>query len=77
MRSLQKASRILSCGIYRTGAPGLEVRAGYSDEDLLRSQRAAEIGSVLTATKRAQSCVIKPTIRTYDRSDRSPGGHAR
>jgi len=45
MRSLQKASRILSCGIYRTGAPGLEVRAAYSDEDLLRSQRAAEIGS--------------------------------
>ena len=45
MRSLQKSTRILSCGIYRTAAPGLEVRAGYSEDDLLRSQRTAEIGS--------------------------------
>ena len=39
------ATRILSCGIYRTSGPGLEVRASYSDDDLLRSQRTAEIGS--------------------------------
>jgi hypothetical protein len=44
MRSLQKSTRILSCGIHRTNAPGLEVRAGYSEEDLLRSQRTADIG---------------------------------
>jgi hypothetical protein len=29
MRSLQKAKRILQCGIYRTDAPGLEVRCGW------------------------------------------------
>jgi hypothetical protein len=34
----------VSCGLYRTDGPGLEVRAGFSDEDLLRSQRTAEIG---------------------------------
>jgi hypothetical protein len=31
--------------IYRDDAPGLEVRAGYGEEDPLRSQRAVEIGS--------------------------------
>ena len=30
------------CGIYRTDA-GLEVRCGYSDEDLIRSQFASHI----------------------------------
>lgn len=45
MRSLRKSTRILSCAIYRSDAPGVEVRAGYSDEDLLRSQRTTEIDS--------------------------------
>jgi hypothetical protein len=36
---------VISCGIYRDAAPGLEVRCGYSEEDLLRSQRTAEIGT--------------------------------
>ncbi len=36
---------MLTCGIYRTAAPGLEVRCGYGEEHLLRSQRVAEIGS--------------------------------
>ena len=35
--------RVLSCGIYQTDA-GLETRAGY-DDDLLRSQYAAQIGT--------------------------------
>ena len=42
MRSLQKATRILGCGIYRTAA-GLEVRAGYMPDDLLRSQVARDM----------------------------------
>jgi hypothetical protein len=37
--------RLLTCGIYRTDVPGLEVRAGFSDEDLIRSDRSAEICS--------------------------------
>ena len=39
MRSLQKSTRILECGIYRTDAPGVEVRAGYGLDGLLQSQR--------------------------------------
>jgi hypothetical protein len=39
------SGRILTCGIYRTDAPGLEVRAGYGDDDLRRSQLATEIES--------------------------------
>jgi hypothetical protein len=38
------SGRVLTCGIYRDAAPGLDVRCGFSDEDLVRSQRAAEIG---------------------------------
>jgi len=37
--------RILSCGIYGTDAPGVEVRVSYGPEDLLRSQVAIEIGA--------------------------------
>jgi hypothetical protein len=36
--------RVLTCGIYRTAGPGLEVRCGYGKDDLLRSQSVAEIG---------------------------------
>lgn len=39
------ASRqVVSCGIYRTDV-GLEVRAGYGDDDLLHSKFAVEIGT--------------------------------
>jgi hypothetical protein len=39
------SGRIVSCGIYADNAPGLEVRAGFSEEDLLKSRRTAEIGT--------------------------------
>ena len=41
MRSQQKTTRILECGIYRTDA-GLEVRAGYAPDDLLYSMRVSD-----------------------------------
>jgi hypothetical protein len=44
MRSLQKVTSVLACGIYRTGSC-LEVRCGYGEHELLRSQFAAEIGT--------------------------------
>jgi hypothetical protein len=33
------------CGIYGTAAHGVEVRVGFSSEDLLRSQVPTEIGA--------------------------------
>ncbi len=39
------SGRVITCGIYRDSAPGLDVRAQFSDDDLLRSQRAPEIGT--------------------------------
>jgi hypothetical protein len=39
------SGRVITCGIYRTEAPGVEVRAGFSEDDLIRSERTAEIGS--------------------------------
>jgi hypothetical protein len=47
------SGRVISCGIYLTEGPGLEVRAGFSEDDLLRSQRTAEIG---TAREIAAEC---------------------
>src|SRR5687767_5459337 len=38
------SGRVLSCGIYRTSGPGPEVRIGFSDDGLLRSQQAAALG---------------------------------
>ena len=37
--------RVVECGICRTEAPGLAVRAGMGSDDLLRSQRVPEIGT--------------------------------
>ena len=42
MRRLHKATCILECGVYQTDI-GLEVRAGYSHEELLRSQLCGTI----------------------------------
>jgi hypothetical protein len=39
-----RSGRVLDCGVYRTDA-GLEVRCGYGEHDLLRSQYAVEIGT--------------------------------
>ena len=39
------SGRVITCGIYRDAAPWLDVQVGFSDDDLLRSERAAEIRS--------------------------------
>ena len=53
------SGRIVSCGIYRTDAPGLEVRVGFSDVDLLRSQRTAEISARELAEEWRQAALAK------------------
>jgi hypothetical protein len=45
------SGRIITCGIYRTDAPGLEVRVGFSEDDLLRSQRTADVASARSLTE--------------------------
>jgi hypothetical protein len=39
----RKSNRVISCGIYRTDA-GVEVRAGYTLDDLVRTERVNDIG---------------------------------
>jgi len=58
MRSLQKSTRVLECGMFRTEAPGLEVRCGYGEDDLLRSQRTAEIGSARELAEQWRQAVL-------------------
>ena len=41
---LSPSGRTLTCGIYAIGAPGVEVRVGYSEEGLLYSHVSVEIG---------------------------------
>ena len=57
MRSLQKATRIRACGIYRTEA-GLEVRAGYEPDDLLRSQHVIDLGPARAVASQWRRAVI-------------------
>jgi hypothetical protein len=52
------SGRIVTCGIYRTDGPGIEVRAGVSEDDLLRSQRTAKIGSAREIAAEWRQAVI-------------------
>jgi hypothetical protein len=52
------SGRIITCGIYRDSARGVEVRTGFSDDDLLRSERAAEIGNAREIAARWRAAVL-------------------
>jgi len=54
-RVIGPSNEVITCGIYRTDA-GVEVRCGYSDEDLIRSQFAPHVEisqDIAAAWKRA------------------------
>ena len=38
-------NHVLTCGIFQDAAPGLDVRAFFNADELIRSERAAEIGA--------------------------------
>jgi hypothetical protein len=48
---------VLECGIYRI-ATGLEVRCGYGEDDLLRSQFASEIGTARDIAEQWRQAVV-------------------
>jgi hypothetical protein len=52
------SGRILSCAIVRDAASGLDVRAGYAEDDLLWSQRTAEIGTAREIAETWRQAVI-------------------
>ena len=58
MRSLQKVTRILECGVYRTDT-GLEVRAGYGLEDLLHSRLCATLEDARDCAEELRQAVIR------------------
>jgi hypothetical protein len=37
------SGKLLACGIYRTAAPGLEVRVGYSADNILKTVLAPDL----------------------------------
>lgn len=57
MRSRQKATRILECGIYRVQS-GVEVRVGYGPDDLLYSHLVVEIGGGRTLAAALRETVL-------------------
>jgi hypothetical protein len=52
------SSKVLECGIYSDAAPGPEVRCGYGEDDLLRSQRTADIGTARDIAEEWRQAVI-------------------
>jgi hypothetical protein len=42
-RVVGPSKKPITCGIYVDGGPGVELRAGYAPDDLVRSQRAANV----------------------------------
>lgn len=51
------SGKVLQCGVYRI-ATGLEVRCGYGEDDLLRSQLAPEIGTARDVAEQWRQAVI-------------------
>jgi hypothetical protein len=58
MRSLQKATRHLTCGVYRLSDGGFEVRVAYSELELLRSQRVPNVDAGRDLAERWHQVVI-------------------
>jgi hypothetical protein len=59
----------MTCAIYRDAAPGLDVRAFFHEDDLMRSERAAEIGAardIAGSWKRAGTSILKRRIAPAD-----------
>jgi len=54
VRSRLKADRVLECAIYAT-AMGLELRAGYGPDDLLKSQLFVDVANAESADRRARA----------------------
>jgi hypothetical protein len=52
------SGKVLECGIYRTATPGVEVRCGYGEDDLLRSQLAPEIGTARDIAEQWRQAVL-------------------
>lgn len=57
---LRFGRRVVTCGIYRTDAPGVEVRASFSEGDLLLSQRVRDLDAARRlATEWREAVVAK------------------
>jgi hypothetical protein len=54
LRSRQEADRVLECAIYAT-AMGLELRAGFGPDDLLKSQLFVDGANAESADRRARA----------------------
>jgi hypothetical protein len=52
------SGRVITCGRYVTDAPDLEVRAGFSKRDLLRSERTPEINSARDVAETWRQAVL-------------------
>ena len=54
LRSRENADRVLECAVYAT-AIGLELRAGYGPDDVLKSQTFVDGANVESAERRART----------------------
>ena len=63
----KQGPRIVTCGLYRVLAPGIEVRVGYSDEDLLYSTLVADLPA-----GRERAAALKVTVSRTGGFDELP-----
>jgi hypothetical protein len=71
-RFVGPSRKVFECGVYRTDI-SLEVRAGYGPEDLVRSERAVEIGSArLIAAEWRNAVLAKGGFTELPADDGSP-----
>jgi hypothetical protein len=56
-RFVGPSRKVFECGVYRTDV-SLEVRAGYGPDDLVRSERAVEVGSARLIAAEWRKAVI-------------------
>jgi hypothetical protein len=71
-RFVGASRKVFECGLYRTDV-SLEVRAGYGPDDLVRSERAVEIGSArLIAAEWRKAVLAKGGFTELPANDGAP-----
>ena len=48
----------IHCGIYRVAGPGVELRCGFSEDDVLRTQRVSDVDSARQVAEQWRLAVV-------------------
>src|SRR5688572_8361077 len=57
-RMVGLSKKVITCVVYEVQGPGVEVRCGYSDDDLLRSERVGDMEHARTVAELWRQTVL-------------------